>query len=443
MGGNRFIMGIIFPTYEEIIDRVRADISRNYPGLDPTIYGSVIRAVADSFSGRVYDIIQLQQQVIQQLMPQTATDEYLEQWASWQNIERITATAASGLVTFTGVVSSVIPIGTTVSTSAGALYTTQAQLTLSTQTVSISSLTRSGTTATATCTTEHGLATGKSITISGATQTAYNGTFTVNVTGLYTFTYTVSNYPDTPATGTISGTGVWGSAEILSSGTGLITNLDSGSSLALATPITGVDTYAIVQYSGITGGADNESDTSLRSRTMLSRKYPVTNFNIGAIQQAVLNISGVTRCWIKRCTPAVGQVTIYFMRDDDTDPIPSGAEIIEVEDVLYDMCPAQSDTADIIVHAPTPVATAFTFTDISPDTTTMKAAITASLQALFADEVDLEETLLTDKYRSAIINTIDPNTGEALLNYSLSAPTSDITVTSGEIATLGTITFPV
>ena len=39
--------------------------------------------------------------------------------------------------------------------------------------------------------------------ISGATQTDYNGAFTVTVTSPITFTYTVANSPATPATGTI------------------------------------------------------------------------------------------------------------------------------------------------------------------------------------------------------------------------------------------------
>ncbi len=68
-------------------------------------------------------------------------------------------------------------------------------------------ITRSGTTATATCT-AHGLVDGKQALIKGADQQDYNGVFTVTVTGANTFTYTVANSPATPATGTIKTTGV-------------------------------------------------------------------------------------------------------------------------------------------------------------------------------------------------------------------------------------------
>jgi hypothetical protein len=71
-------------------------------------------------------------------------------------------------------------------------------------TTSVTSLVRSGSTATCTTTSPHGYSTGDSINISGATQSGYNGTFTVTVTGASTFTYTVDSSLVTPATGTIT-----------------------------------------------------------------------------------------------------------------------------------------------------------------------------------------------------------------------------------------------
>jgi hypothetical protein len=74
-------------------------------------------------------------------------------------------------------------------------------------TYSVSSLTRSGSTATATTSITNSLVTGDSVTIAGANQTEYNGTFTITVTGGTTFTYAVSGTPATPATGTITAVG--------------------------------------------------------------------------------------------------------------------------------------------------------------------------------------------------------------------------------------------
>lgn len=65
----------------------------------------------------------------------------------------------------------------------------------STAGVAISSITRSGTTATLTTGSAHGLATGAYVTVSGATPAQYNGNFTITVTGATTFTYTMSADP--------------------------------------------------------------------------------------------------------------------------------------------------------------------------------------------------------------------------------------------------------
>jgi hypothetical protein len=62
------------------------------------------------------------------------------------------------------------------------------------------SMTYSGTTATVTTTYNHYLSTGNSITISGASPSAYNGTFSVTVTSPTTFTYTMGSNPGSNAT---------------------------------------------------------------------------------------------------------------------------------------------------------------------------------------------------------------------------------------------------
>lgn len=75
-------------------------------------------------------------------------------------------------------------------------------------TFSVTSVTRSGTLATAT-TVAHGLSPGgvypvdRRLTIAGANEADYNGTFLCSITSNTTFTYTVANAPATPASGTV------------------------------------------------------------------------------------------------------------------------------------------------------------------------------------------------------------------------------------------------
>ena len=79
----------------------------------------------------------------------------------------------------------------------------------------ISSITRGGTgnlTATLTTASAHGLITGNRVSISGATPTQFNGTYTITVTGTTTFTYTMATAPSGNATvmGTYTVNGITG-----------------------------------------------------------------------------------------------------------------------------------------------------------------------------------------------------------------------------------------
>ncbi|MFA6239420.1 MAG: hypothetical protein WC655_00740 [Candidatus Hydrogenedentales bacterium] len=70
----------------------------------------------------------------------------------------------------------------------------------------VSSLTRVGTTATVVAN-AHGFATGDFVTIAGAGQQEYNGTFQVTVVDANTFTIVIAGAPATPATGSITAKG--------------------------------------------------------------------------------------------------------------------------------------------------------------------------------------------------------------------------------------------
>jgi hypothetical protein len=74
----------------------------------------------------------------------------------------------------------------------------------------ISTLTNVTTTATATTVANHNLQTGNYLTITGCTPAAYNGSFSITVTGDTTFTYTMLSNPGGSATvvGTYT-TGIW------------------------------------------------------------------------------------------------------------------------------------------------------------------------------------------------------------------------------------------
>jgi hypothetical protein len=110
----------------------------------------------------------------------------------------------------------------------------------------LSSLTRSGTTVTATAA-GHGYVIGDLVRISGADQSDYNGLFTITAATTNTFSYTIAGTPDSPATGAATAQAVKSVTRITRSGT-----------LATVTcPGHGFVTGNLVQISGAAQAAYN------------------------------------------------------------------------------------------------------------------------------------------------------------------------------------------
>lgn len=140
-----------------------------------------------------------------------------------------------------------------------------------------------------------------------------------------------------------------------------------------------------------------------------------------------------------------GQVIIYFTRDNEENIIPTASEVAAVKDALVNyntgIKPANVTDLDVIVRAPTPITVDFTFTLLEPNTPAMQEAVTQNLRAFFRESTNVSEDVLEVAYQAAIFRTIDPETGIAVRNFTLSSPTGNITIQTGELAILGSITF--
>lgn len=126
----------------------------------------------------------------------------------------------------------------------------------------VSSLTRSGYTATVSCT-SHGFSTGDQVSIIGANQYGYNGQFSVTVTDANTFTFTTAdNTITTPATGTLKAIAKSWYAQIISNTSTQLTFAGTGFGSTWDCTFTNGDTYEINKVTqamdqiGISGGAD-------------------------------------------------------------------------------------------------------------------------------------------------------------------------------------------
>lgn len=507
---------------QEVEARSKADVQRELSQSNPFLKNSWLGAIVTAAANRIYDLYLQLSAAIKQNFPDTATDSFLTRWAAIWGKQRLAASQATGRAVATGTVGGSIANGTVLTTSAGS-YTTTSSAVISAQSISSMTIERSGQIATVTTTSDHGLANNVPVTITGADQAEYNVTDAqITVTGANTFEYTVSGTPVTPATGTILASFTAGSVPVTSDEFGSDTNLDAGTELRLQSPIVNVDDVFAVDFGAVGGGTDQETDISLRSRTLDRIQNPVAHFNEPDIIDKAKEVPGVTRVFVQAAgtvigagaistitrvgnvatvtlaspqdfqsgqtvtitganeapynvveapilvedsvtfhyivagapaTPAtgsisstvtvpLGQVRIFFMRDNDENPIPSGSEVATVKTAIEEILPANTDEAnDLIVLAPTGVTVDFTFTALTPNTSTMRSAIEANLKQFFAESTSVGVNIDEDAYRSAIFNTVDTETGDVVQTFDLSAPTSDIAISSDEIGTLGNVVF--
>lgn len=208
-------------------------------------------------------------------------------------------------------------------------------------------------------------------------------------------------------------------------------NTDAAVALTLISPIAGLDSQAAVAVGGLSGGTDPETDADLLERLLERIESPPHG---GAAADYILwakQIAGVTRAWVYPEELGPGTVVLRFVRDNDASMIPDAGEVAAVQ--------AHIDTVRPVTAAFTavaPVAAPLNFTlAVVPNTQAVKDAVTAELLDMFSRDAEPGGTILISRIREAISIAA----GET--NYVLSTPSADVTHTTGQIATLGTITW--
>lgn len=412
-------------TATEISQKSKLDVSRELPVSNPFLARSYIGSIISSLGNRVYEFYLALRDSELESIPSTAIRN-LVRWANVWGVVRLPGGSAAGTFfldarsTGTGIL---VPINTRMIAGEGDIYIVQAGVTLGSGSLSNTSLTQVAGVATFVATAAHMLGSNAVVTITGATPTGYNlSEVAITVISETTFTYEV----DSTIAGTAAGTPVagyiGGTITISAEETGSDQELVADTPVSFETPIASVETSGNVTFGGVIDGQNVESDDELRDRFLDRIRNPVTAFNSASITAQARLISGVTRVFIQEKTPALGQVTIAFMRDNDVDPIPSAAQVTITKAKILEIKPAHTADADVIVNAPRDIQTDFTFSALSPNTITMKAAIEDSLKEFFKENTTLGVDVVKDAYRSAIFNTIDPSTGDRVASFTLTKP---------------------
>lgn len=437
-------MAVDSPSLTELQVRTNTDVQASLPSSNPQLRESLLNTIVTAFVGRVFEVYQTLRRLCLEIFVDTATGDNLTRWADLKGITRIPAANASGLISATGIATTVITTGTLFNSSVGNAYEVTADATILAQSLSITSLTRVGNIATAVTATEHHLTDAIEVTITGADQPEYNIVGqTVSIIDGTSFFYEVSGLPLSPATGVILANFTLASVNVISQAPGQDQNLAPNAAVIIGTPQAGVDNEARAQFSEVAGGTDDESDEDFRTRTIDAWQNPVANFNVAAIDKQAREVAGVTRVFIDEITPEIGDVTVTFLRDNDASIIPSAQEVQDVKDALLLIKPAHMSDASVVVLAPIGVTVDFIFTALVPDSEALRTAIEFNLDSLFRERTTVGEVLEEDAYRSAIFGTVSIDSGETVESFELSTPIGDIPIASGEIPVLGTITYTI
>lgn len=445
-------MPLEIPKRSEVVSGLQSYVRSDLPELDPTVTRrrGYIGGMVRSLGSALHDwYVKLKRYADNEPFPQRASENFLigGWWADITKLTRLPETAAAGRVALTGTDGSTLPAGSEISTGQ-VTFTLDNTASVITQSLILTSLTRSGSTAIAETASDHQLASGMTLTVSGASQAEYNGSVTITVTAANEFTYSITGAPVTPATGSPIISGTWGTALVTCTTKGQDTNVDAGQTLSVSSAPTGIDGTARVCFGGLAGGTDIEDIESYRDRVLEALGTDFGMFSAAEIKIVTKQIPGVTRVWVIEATAdgsngvLPGQVKIYFMRDNDANPYPSTTEIETVKGhIVETIMPAHTHEDDVMVYAPTAAPVDFDFSSITPDTPSMRLAIKAKLTQYFDEAVDLGVDLTSDDYRCAIKETYDTERRQSLQAFSLSSPTGTVSVASDELPTLGDVTF--
>lgn len=216
-------------------------------------------------------------------------------------------------------------------------------------------------------------------------------------------------------------------------------NLDADAQLTLVSPIPGVESTGVVDANGLTGGTDIEPISELLDRLLFRKRNPPVG---GAVHDYVIwarEMAGVSRAWAWDAWHGPGTVGLAWVYDSRTDITPTAADRAAMNEYLFRHAdPATGNFVGkpggievwIISLTLKPIGPAI---KLVPDSAETRRATLANLNAL-QRTLSPGSTLLLSSLRTAI------GTATGVTDYTLNI-NSDITSASGELITIGDVTW--
>lgn len=112
-------------------DRITSEMASAGFKVDAAIPRTLMRILADTFAGALHVLYGAVSAISRQILPDLADTDYLERHAAVYAITRQAAGKWVGTVIFTGTNTTVVPVGTSVTSATGAVYLTTEEATIS------------------------------------------------------------------------------------------------------------------------------------------------------------------------------------------------------------------------------------------------------------------------------------------------------------------------
>jgi len=436
-------MSIITPSSAtEVVQKILQDVKDALPKTNPWLKSSLIKSNPTGLGKRVYDYYYVLRQAVKQCFPFDATDEYLQFWATLKNMLPLTSDESVGPMAWTGTIGDTVDAGSI--WKVGTLeYSVDLTVTVESNEREIVSLTADGLTGVCVTSGDCNLADGMEVVISGIDQTIWNDTWeNIVVTAENRFQFTIPSGMPTPTTGTnklVTFIAALGNVTSLEKGAEY--NQINGTEFTVETSLPGIDDNARCQFVGLTGGRDDEAPEEYQTRIVERWQKPRTPSNPNKLEAIVKAIPGNTRVWVHRVTPEVGAVTVFFVRDDEDSIIPEASIVLETKDAIFDSFGAQTEYEDVHVNDTLKaVPINVSISSVVPATTSMRAAIEATVRTYFRGSIREGQDFLKDRLKSDIDQTYDSKRGERLVSFNMDSPSVDSQIAFGQIAVEGTTT---
>lgn len=208
---------------------------------------------------------------------------------------------------------------------------------------------------------------------------------------------------------------------------GPIGNTPAGTGVRLIVPALGVNELVKIDAPGLQGGVDEESIEALRARVIRSYRVIPHGGSTNDYETWALEVAGVTRAWVVRHWMGPGTVAVFFMRDNDLNPIPSAEACAVVKAYIDKERPV---TAEVYVLPPLEKPVQYEL-KASPDSSAVRRAVEAALVDLHNRESALGAKLLATHIGEAISGA----TGEH--DHQVISPVGDVVADPNQLLTYG------